>query len=327
VRLGALRAHLRPLFLLSLPRAGSTLVQRVLGAHPEIATVSEPWLLLAPLYALRSGGMRAEYWQETASEALEDFCRELDGGSDDYRAALGRFALELYRGAAGHDATFFLDKTPRYHTIASELPRLFPDARFIVLWRNPLAVLSSLLSTFRDARFEPYLFEIDLFAGVANLAGFADMHQNLQAVRYEDLVGGDAEAHWAQLFGFLDLDFDPEILTRFGQVELRGRYGDPTATLLSSISAQNLDKWRASLDGTVRVAWCRRWLDWIGRDRLALMGYDFDVLGTELASLACARPVWRDLLHLGSSWTSARLKAAALAWPDSPRPRGGIFSG
>src|SRR5919107_2181016 len=40
-----------PLFLLSLPRSGSTLAQRILAAHGGIATTSEPWILLPYLYA------------------------------------------------------------------------------------------------------------------------------------------------------------------------------------------------------------------------------------------------------------------------------------
>jgi len=48
------------IFLISQPRAGSTLSQRMLGSHPDIYTVSEPWLMLHPLYPLRSEGHQAE---------------------------------------------------------------------------------------------------------------------------------------------------------------------------------------------------------------------------------------------------------------------------
>ena len=69
----------RPLFLLCLPRSGSTLVQRVLASHAEIATVSEPWLLLPLLYSIREHGIRAEYWHQTAAQAIADFIEELPG--------------------------------------------------------------------------------------------------------------------------------------------------------------------------------------------------------------------------------------------------------
>ncbi|MFV1990599.1 MAG: sulfotransferase, partial [Acidimicrobiales bacterium] len=50
-------SEIRPAFLLSLPRSGSTLLQRLLGAHSMVATVAEPWLLIPPLYALRDEGV------------------------------------------------------------------------------------------------------------------------------------------------------------------------------------------------------------------------------------------------------------------------------
>jgi hypothetical protein len=53
-----------PLFLLSLPRSGSTLAQRILAAHAGIATTSEPWILLPYLYAnfLPAGRFRCGAW-------------------------------------------------------------------------------------------------------------------------------------------------------------------------------------------------------------------------------------------------------------------------
>ena len=49
-------SEVRPVFILSLPRAGSTLLQRMLNVHPEIASTVEPWILLPFLSSLREGG-------------------------------------------------------------------------------------------------------------------------------------------------------------------------------------------------------------------------------------------------------------------------------
>ena len=65
---------MQPIFLFSLPRSGSTLAQRIIASHAEIATTAEPWLLLPCLYALRHGGVYAEYSQATAVKAIRDFC-------------------------------------------------------------------------------------------------------------------------------------------------------------------------------------------------------------------------------------------------------------
>ncbi len=72
--------EIRPLFLLSQPRAGSTFVQRVLAAHPKISTASEPWILLPLLYSLRDEGIRAAYDHHQLVLAIEDFSRQLPRG-------------------------------------------------------------------------------------------------------------------------------------------------------------------------------------------------------------------------------------------------------
>jgi hypothetical protein len=51
------------------------------------------------------------------------------------------------------------------------------------------------------------------------------------------------------------------------------------------VSSDPLERWRQTLNNPVRKAWCRRYLHWIGRDRLAVMGYDLDGLIAELDSL------------------------------------------
>src|SRR5438270_5037071 len=100
-----------PLFIFCLPRSGSTLLQRVLAAHPEIATASEPWILLPQLYAFRGHGVRAEYAHGTMAAALRDFRDHLPQGQDDYRRELRRFVLNLYTLASESGARYFLDKT------------------------------------------------------------------------------------------------------------------------------------------------------------------------------------------------------------------------
>lgn len=309
---------MRPLFLLSLPRSGSTLVQRVLGAHPRVATVSEPWLLLAPLYATRVGGVRAEYNHETAAGALEDFCAELPGGRDDYRAAVREFALGLYARAGGEDADWFLDKTPHYHPLAAELPAVFPDAAFVFLWRQPLDVTASFLDSFRAGRFEPYQFAFDLFDGVASLtAARAAAGERAHAVRYEDLVGGD-DAPWRAIFEHLELDFDPELLRRFTQTELRGRYGDRSRA--ASIGAGSVGNWRAHAGSRVANAWCRRYVRWIGRERMSTMGYDHDATLRAVEAVPHDAPGALDALHLARSRLAHARRTRALRLPEGPRP-------
>lgn len=313
---------MRPLFLLSLPRAGSTLVQRVLAAHSGVATTAEPHILLPLVYSGRATGARADYWHEAAVGAIGEFVGQLDSGRDAWRAEIRAFAERLYARAGGDQREYFLDKTPRYHVIVSELIECFPDARFVLLWRHPLAVVASLLETFRAGRFEPYHFHVDLYGGVHRLVA-ASASDRVYVVRYEDLATGN-QRPWRRLFAELSLEFDPELLNRFGEVRLKGAYGDPTAR--DALSDASVEKWRSFVRGPVRVAWCRRYLRWIGKERMTAMGYDLEATLRALARPQAMRGgALRDAGDLVASFAASRVRRAALRLPEGPRPLGPQF--
>ena len=70
------------IFLISQPRAGSTLTQKILGCHSQIHTISEPWMMLHPLYALKHRGYQAEYQSDLAFQGLENTLNILPNGKD-----------------------------------------------------------------------------------------------------------------------------------------------------------------------------------------------------------------------------------------------------
>ncbi len=312
---------IKPIFLLSLPRSGSTFVQRVLAAHDGIATAAEPWLLLPHAYGLREQGMAAEYTQPLAARAIREFVDQLPGGEPEYWASLRRFALDLYEKAGGETATYFLDKTPRYHFILPELFQMFPDAKVIFLWRNPLAVVSSIVGTWTKGKWNVDRWQGDL-RGVAALVEAQEAHADRTlSVNYETLVS-EPERTWPTVFEYLELPFDPSILTTFSDVRVPGRMGDPTGKhRYQEISTEPLEKWKTNLGTVWRKRWCRAYLDWIGPERLATMGYDAADLRAGLDALpSSSRHALSDALH-GTYWTWTQRRKRAAFRRMSPRVR------
>lgn len=257
----------------------------MLGAHSLIATSAEPWLLLPLLYSLREGGVYAEYGHRMAANAISDFSERLPEGEQGLRSQIVRAALSIYSQASG-SRPFFLDKTPRYMLIVEELLALFGDAKFIALWRNPLSILSSLSLSWAGGRWQPYHHKIDLFTGLENLVDAVSTHpQRFIEVRYEDLVC-DPQGTCRSLLAALALPWEEQVLSQFTTVDVSGRFGDKTGTnVYSSVSTDPLSKWQPTLVSPVRRAWARRYLNWVGHERLDAMGYDLDDLLAQLGSI------------------------------------------
>lgn len=275
---------IKPIFIFSLPRSGSTLLQRVLGSVPEISTVSEPWFLLPLFYSLKRDGCYSEYGHDVLVDAVEDICESLPNHIGDYHEAIAKFADCLYTKLSDPNSKYFLDKTPRYHLISEEIIETFPDAKIIFLWRNPLSIVSSVINTWGiKGQWNLHASKVDLFDGVENLTGSYLNHKSRSfSIRYEDLVSGSSDV-WASLFNYLEIPYQKEYIEKFATLKLDGRLGDPTGIKeYSKLSDKTNTKWKQELSNPIRKLWCRKYLEFIGRDRLLIMGFDIDQLKAEL---------------------------------------------
>ena len=272
-----------PVILFSLPRSGSTLLQRILSVDPKIATVAEPWVLLPLVYALKGSGVYTEYSHDWCSQALADFLDELPGGRQAYLECMGEAVTGLYSRIATKDVRYFLDKTPRYALISDDVISMFPDGKFIFLWRNPLAVISSMIETWGGGKWNIYIFKVDLFDGMQTLVdSYESNREAVLSLKYESLLQAP-EDELSRVFDYLDLHYDPGLLAEFAKIRLDGKMGDPTGVEeYSKVDMSPLDKWKTTLNNPLRRMWCRRYLQWIGRERMAIMGYDLDELLQEL---------------------------------------------
>lgn len=239
------------LFLVSQPRAGSTLTQKILGSHPEIHTQSEPWILLHPLHALKQHNIQATYAHALYRNALSDFIETLPGGRARYTHSIARTYYGLYESVCEKEgAAIFLDKTPRYYLILDELREYFPEAKIIILYRNPLAVLNSIISTWmEEGLFRLHGFKQDLFQAPRILLDqLRNPGPNTHTLYFENLLAKPQETT-AELCEFTGIDFRPEMLKNFSSVnDNKWLFGDKTGReQFREISSSQIDSWRRSL--------------------------------------------------------------------------------
>ena len=272
----------KPIFLISLPRSGSTLLQRMLMGHSHIASHSEPWFLLPLIYGIKKNGIRTDYGHKSANVAMKDLQKSL-GGTQVYEREIAKFALKIYEGLA-EGKQFFVDKTPRYYFIAKDLIRIFPSAKFIVLLRNPLSVLASNIEAFKgnSIRRLDHL-DRDLYLGPKRLEAFLEAfrdHENVITLNYDDLVT-DPETNLRDLIGFLDLDFEETTVFDFASQKIDG-YGDHLGSKqYSTIKNQN-HKWKAILSTTARCRLAENYLAALSDAYLEHLGMDRGRLLIEL---------------------------------------------
>lgn len=224
----------RRLFLISLPRSGSTVTQAVLSNHPEIATCPEPWTQLF-ISAMTPGAdlVKAKFNWEWGLGAL-DALPANDGSSqlrDALVDALSRAESEFNNSLAESDTRWFLDKTPRYYLILPWLFQRYSDARFIILERNLLSVLNSIYRSWcseGDFIRKVFRYRVDLFDGPVCLKNFLDRSassKRVYALSYEKLLE-DPVKTFSALFEWLGLHYPEGVLDYASNGSYRGAYGD-----------------------------------------------------------------------------------------------------
>lgn len=199
---------MEPIFIVGMPRTGTTLVERILSSHPAVFSAGE--LTNFSLAVKRATG--------TPSNRVLDVETLAAAASVDPRA-LGAAYVDSTRPRTGHTPRF-IDKMPLNFFYAALIHRALPNARVICLRRNALdACLSNYRQLFSTA-FAYYDYAFDLldtgryyvrFDALARLWRDAIPESGYTEVRYEDVVE-HTEREARRLIAFCGLEWDPRCL-------------------------------------------------------------------------------------------------------------------
>jgi uncharacterized coiled-coil protein SlyX len=266
-----------PAFLVSTPRAGSTLVAAMLDSHSQIHCPPEPWLLLELLELRRPRGRHSSPFD--SSLALKAMSEAL--GAEAVDRAIRAYLDEAYRAIlAPTGKRLLVDKTPRYYQILDQILELFPSAPIIWLLRSPLDVVASYKETWQldpsalfDQPASPNTF--DLTVGLVTLSRFfrSPRAGNL-TLRYEELVERPEELV-SQLCQFLGVPFEPEMLQYGRHPEVVSAYsaaslGDKKLLAHGAPHRRAIGRWRSALRPD--EVWAT--IQALGRDLFVDLGYE-----------------------------------------------------
>jgi tetratricopeptide (TPR) repeat protein len=142
-------ADARPVFVIGLPRTGTTLLDRILSRHPEIASAGELGHFGAALQRAGGGAPRSLAEMITGAERITDWAR------------VGNDYLDATRGLA-NGRRHLVDKLPHNFLFTGFIARALPDARIICLRRDPMdAALSNFRQLFApESPYHRYSFDV-----------------------------------------------------------------------------------------------------------------------------------------------------------------------
>jgi tetratricopeptide (TPR) repeat protein len=227
-----------PIFILGMPRAGSTLVEQILASHPLVEGTMELPDILA--IARRLGGRKLRSDPSLHPECLA----ELDGVG---LRALGEEYLERTRVQRKTDRPHFIDKMPNNWAHVGLIRLILPNARIVDARRHPLACG---FSNFKQHFAHGQSFSYDLAEFGRYYRAYVELMDHFDAVDpgavhrviHEALVD-DPEAEVRRLLDALGLDFDPACL-RFYETERAVRTAS-SEQVRRPISREGVDQWRA----------------------------------------------------------------------------------
>lgn len=227
------KAHV---FLVGFPRSGTTLLENVLAAHPEVVSLEEKDCL---------GAASAPYF--ASSERLERLARISPGEAvrqrDLYWSSVRSFGVEP-RGRV------FIDKMPLSSVLLPLIAKLFPNARVLFARRDPRDVV---LSCFRR-RFgmNAAMYELLTLEGAAvyydTVMRLSELYRDLlplpqHEVRYESLVD-DFEGTARAACDFLGLEWRDDLSDFAAMARSRGISTPSAAQVARGLNREGQGTWR-----------------------------------------------------------------------------------
>jgi hypothetical protein len=215
--------------------------------------------MLLSLHSMyREANQGVLYNSVSLNRAMNEFLTE-----EEFERAARSFAETAYAEKLRETGKrIFLDKTPRYYHILDFVEKLFPEAKFIVLSRNPFDIAASICTTFgvgsdelTGKHISPVTFDLDF--AIRRLNRLKARNSNAIHIRYEDLVENPDDA-LKRAQDFLGVE-TPEVNLDYSQARLYEEarthaMGDKKIIKYQRPHQDSVSRWKDRLDlETVRA--------------------------------------------------------------------------
>lgn len=252
-----------PIFIVGLPRAGSTLLEQILSSHSQVDGTLELPNILSMAQKLRRQGRDSE--DRPYPQLLQDF-------SDEEIRSLGQQYIEETR-IHRHGAAFFIDKMPNNFRHIGLIKLILPNAKIIDARRHPMACC---FSGFKQLFAEGQEFTYDLVGYGRYYNDYVELMDHWDAVspnsvlrvHYENVVA-DLETQVARILDYCGLPFEPACLNFYDTK--RAVRTASSEQVRQPIYSKSVEQWThfkpnlAALEDTLAPSLDQHRLDGIGK--------------------------------------------------------------
>lgn len=223
-----------PIFLVGLPRSGTTLTERIISSHSKVASVGETQFM--QMVIRRESGVESE---EKITPAMIEAAAKLD------IRVIGDGYMNMLSYRLGEEP-MFIDKLPFNIFYLGFIAKAYPDARIVLMKRSPM---DSCFSMYKQVFTWAYKFSYTLqglgcfYLAYDRLVAHwrRTLKDRLMEIEYETLVA-DQENQTRQLVGKLGLDFE-EACLNFDQ-NVSAAATASSVQVRQKIHSESVNRWK-----------------------------------------------------------------------------------
>ena len=183
----------KPIFILGLPRSGTSLIEQVLSNHKKIFPCGE-----------------LSYFEKVMKKSIDDEIGSIDSSDSISKNYLKKVMLNF-----DINCDFYTDKMPLNFFYIGIINKVFPDSKVLLCTRNLMDNIYSIFRNFFPVgnQFSYKLEDIKKFVELYKsiIMYWKNQKANFYEIKYEELVL-DFEKEVQDIFNFINLDFNDECL-------------------------------------------------------------------------------------------------------------------
>lgn len=293
-----------PIFIISLPRSGSTILQKEISKHKEISTFSESWIIFNFLNFSNSITSYSNYGNRSMQLAFQEIFSKSNLNEEELKKILAKSITDCYKKLSSNNK-FFIDKTPRYHLIINQIEELFPEGIYIYLYRNPIDIFISFIEYFCNGNFYKYYSNnIDLVYGFNNISkSYKNFKQNKILINYENFIK-DSLSSLDKIYNYLAVNPNKK---DNGDDFMNNFYGDQIANKSSKVF-NNVSKLEDFISSYQRKKILYKFIKNIDNDYLIQGGYNKKLLLNKISNIKTYKLFHIiDVINLTASYISVSL--------------------